>query len=160
MKKAKRLYKYSYAKKKWVLQKNTSCKINGKTYYFDKNGKVTTQAPTTEKPTEAATKHTHNWLVSDQTYGERRICNICGADITGISAKQHIADTAVKTNIGTKDDPVWADVSKCNGSTHTETYVTSTTWICSGCDKVVKTNGEDMPKIKFRKSRVKHHVVF
>lgn len=46
IKKTKRLYKYDYANKKWVLQKNTSCKINGKTYYFDKNGKmITRKAP-------------------------------------------------------------------------------------------------------------------
>jgi|GEM_PF-5439353 hypothetical protein len=147
MKKAKRLYKYSYAKKKWVLQKNTSCKINGKTYYFDKNGKVTTQVPTTEKATEAATKHVHNWLVSDQTYGERVVCNTCGADITGIKTRTHVeASGTTKVNLGTKDDPDWAVVYNCSGATHTETYVTSTTWICSGCDKVVTTNGEDMPQ--------------
>ena len=50
IKKTKRLYKYDYANKKWVLQKNTSCKINGKTYYFDKNGKMITRKAPTEAP--------------------------------------------------------------------------------------------------------------
>lgn len=51
--KSRKLYKYNYSKKKWELQKNTSIKIGGKTYYFDKSGKQTAApAPaTTEAPT-------------------------------------------------------------------------------------------------------------
>ena len=136
VKKSQKLYKYNHSTKKWNLMKKASCKIDGKTYYFDKNGKRTAKA----------TWHIHIWEVWGQETEDHRFCNTCGADITGIETDKHIkASGTTKVNLGTKDDPDWAVVYNCSGATHDADVVVSTTWICYGCGKKVTTKGESKP---------------
>ena len=136
VKKSQKLYKYNHGTKKWSLMKNTSCKIDGKTYYFDKNGKRSTKA--------AATQHVHDWEVLSQKTEDHVYCNTCGADITasGMSVSDHCrASGTHKIMVG--DTPF--EVYNCEGGSHDEPVVVSTTWECLDCGKTVTTNGETRP---------------
>ena len=101
---------------------------------------TTTAAPTT---TEAATtQHVHDWEVLSQKTEDHDYCNTCGADITGISTKEHCkASGTHKIMVG--DTPF--EVYNCEGGSHTEPVVVSTTWECLDCGETVTTSGESRP---------------
>ena len=101
---------------------------------------TTTAAPTT---TEAATtQHVHDWEVLSQETEDHDYCNTCGADITGISTKEHCK--ASGTHMTTMGDTT-IEVYNCSGASHTEPVVVSTTWECLDCGETVTTSGESRP---------------
>lgn len=103
---------------------------------------TTTAAPTT---TEAATtQHVHDWEVLSQETEDHVYCNTCGADITasGMSVSDHCrASGTHKIMVG--DTPF--EVYNCEGGSHDEPVVVSTTWECLDCGKTVTTSGESRP---------------
>ena len=103
---------------------------------------TTTEAPTT---TEAATtQHVHDWEVLSQETEDHVYCNTCGADITasGMSVSDHCrASGTHKIMVG--DTPF--EVYNCEGGSHDEPVVVSTTWECLDCGKTVTTSGESRP---------------
>lgn len=104
---------------------------------------TTTAAPTT---TEAATtQHVHDWEVLSQETEDHVYCNTCGADITasGMSVSDHCrASGTHKIMVG--DTPF--EVYNCEGGSHDEPVVVSTTWECLDCGKTVTTSGESRPQ--------------
>lgn len=101
---------------------------------------ITTEALTT---TEAATtQHVHDWEVLSQETEDHDYCNTCGADITGISTKEHCK--ASGTHMTTMGNTT-IEVYNCSGASHTESVVVSTTWECLDCGKTVTTSGESRP---------------
>lgn len=101
---------------------------------------TTTAAPTT---TEAATtQHVHDWEVLSQKTEDHDYCNTCGADITGISTKEHCK--ASGTHMTTMGNTT-IEVYNCSGASHTEPVVVSTTWECLDCGETVTTSGESRP---------------
>lgn len=103
---------------------------------------TTTAAPTT---TEAATtQHVHDWEVLSQKTEDHVYCNTCGADITasGMSVSDHCrASGTHKIMVG--DTPF--EVYNCEGGSHDEPVVISTTWECLDCGETVTTSGESRP---------------
>ncbi len=129
VKKSQKLYKYNHGTKKWSLMKNTSCKIDGKTYYFDKNGKRSTKT--------ADTQHVHKWAKDHDITSNHIFCNTCGADITKEGMSQHQKETGTSwVDVGfTKPDgsPDLVEVYNCDGSCHEEDVVIGTVYYCTGC---------------------------
>lgn len=135
--KTKQLYKYNYKKYKWVKETGVSkCNIDGKMYYFDKTGRMTKIVAL------AATQHVHDWEVWDQETEVHSFCNTCGADITGISTKEHCEASGTHW---TKFGDMLIEVTNCAGASHGGDVVVSTTWVCYDCGKKVTTNGESRP---------------
>lgn len=103
---------------------------------------TTTAAPTTTEV--ATTQHVHDWEVLSQKTEDHVYCNTCGADITasGMSVSDHCrASGTHKIMVG--DTPF--EVYNCEGGSHDEPVVVSTTWECLDCGKTVTTSGESRP---------------
>lgn len=103
---------------------------------------TTTAAPTTTEV--ATTQHVHDWEVLSQETEDHVYCNTCGADITasGMSVSDHCrASGTHKIMVG--DTPF--EVYNCEGGSHDEPVVVSTTWECLDCGKTVTTSGESRP---------------